>query len=65
MTEDQLRDLRYKLQGCTLTVEDDPDNEGFFSVYADKDRSGAEIAGKIGERCVAVAIASTLAQLLR
>jgi hypothetical protein len=65
MTEAQLAELRSKLGGYTFTVEDDPEFPGFFSVYADKHRAGCEVAGKIGEKVVAVAIASTLQQMCK
>lgn len=63
MNEEQLKELRQKLGGFIFSVEADPDYPGFFSVYADKDGTGCEVAGKIGERCVADAIASSLRQL--
>lgn len=62
MTDEELLELRRKLGGYAFTVEDDPDYPEFFSVYADKDGGGCEVAGKIGEKCVAVAIACTLRQ---
>ena len=65
MTEEQLIELRKKLGGYTFTVGDDPDNGDFFSVWADKDGAGCEVAGKIGERAVAAAIASSLNQLCK
>lgn len=52
-----------KLSGHKFSVTEDPNYPGFFSVYADKDGSGAEVAGKIGEREVADAIADALNQL--
>ena len=52
-----------KLLGYKFSVAEDPDNPGFFSVYADKDGAGAEVAGKIGEREVAEAIVSALGRL--
>lgn len=65
MTDEQLAELREKLSGCTFEVDDDPDYEGFFSVFAYRDGSGVELAGKIGESSVAAAIASTLHQLCK
>jgi len=54
-----------KLGGFAFEVEEDPDmmEDGFFSVFAYKSGSGVEVAGKIGERCVAEAIAKSLADL--
>jgi hypothetical protein len=63
MNVKDLGELREKLRGYTFTVENDPDIPEFFSVYADRDGAGAEVAGKIGERCVAEIIAATLNQL--
>ena len=58
-------ELIEKFGGYAFTVSEDPEFEGFFSVYADKDGSGCEVAGKIGERCVADAIAKLLSGMTR
>lgn len=65
MTDEELAELRTKLGGWGFEVEEDPDDIDFFSIFAYKDGSGVEVAGKIGERCVAVAIASNLSQLCK
>ena len=65
MTDEELIELRAKLGGYEFEVEEDPDDPEFYSVFAYKDTSGAEVAGKIGERSVAASIASGLAQLCR
>lgn len=49
-----------KFPGFFFVVENDVDTEGFFSVWAYKNGSGCEVAGKIGERVVADFIVSAL-----
>jgi hypothetical protein len=58
-------DLMNKFGGATFTVTDDPDNANSYSVYADRDGSGCEVAGKIGERCVAIVLAQSLKMMCR
>jgi hypothetical protein len=60
MTDDELADLRSKMAGCTFEVENDPNYPGFYSVFAYRGGSGAEVAGKIGVRAAAVLLASSL-----
>ena len=62
MTTKQKAELRKKLAGHTFKVEDDPDYPDFFSVFAytADELSGAELAGKIGERTVALALVDAL-----
>ena len=45
----------------TYEIDNDPDNEGFFSVFVYNGKGGgAEVAGKIGERAVAEVIVAAL-----
>lgn len=56
-------ETRKMLSRAVITVEDDPDYEGFFSIFATWDGSGAELAGKIGEKNIALAMAEALQNL--
>lgn len=62
MSDAELVELRSKLCGNTFVVEEDPDDPEFFSVftYTAGGLSGAELAGKIGERTVALALVGAL-----
>ena len=43
-----------------VIVDQDPDYEGFYSVFTDMDAINVELAGKIGERKIADYLAKAL-----
>lgn len=45
------------------TVEEDPDSEGFFSIFAYRSGSGWEVCGKMGERAMADHVCAALNKL--
>lgn len=57
-------ELVRKFTNNDFYVDADPDYPEFFSVFSDSRGSGCEVAGKIGERCVADAIAWSLKHLV-
>jgi hypothetical protein len=43
-----------------VIVDQDPDYEGFYSIFTDMDAINVELAGKIGERKIADYLAKAL-----
>lgn len=51
------------IKGYDLSVDSDPDYEGFYSIWADKNGSGFEVCGKIAHEDVAQALLCALRDL--